>query len=295
MKNKLLKIKKTALFSFSECLWFLDRNLNDCMHELIDGKIRKAIRIDKDVVLVEVYEAKEDIVIKIIKGNLKNEAALIHYIEDWLDINRDIQPFYKLLKKDSELSHLAKHYKGLRAIGIPELFEALCWSIIGQQINLTFAHKLKRRLSEKYGEHIRFETKTYYLFPEAGTLKNASLDELKALQFSGRKAEYIIGIAELFSNGSVSKEKIAALGNEIAMFNYLKTIRGVGEWTAHYVLMKSLRNMNSITYGDAGLNNALFKIKGIARKNNREEIDKLFKNFEGWKAYLVCYLWRSLS
>lgn len=295
MKRDIIKIVTPSLFNFTECLWFLNRNFDDCLHEISGNSIRKAISIVNEIILVELYEIDQHLEIKVLQGELKNEQQLIDYVEDWLDMKRDIRPFYKLLKLDKELFYLADTYKGLRAIGIPNLFEALCWSIIGQQINLTFAYTLKRRLLEKHGKRIIFNNKTYYLFPEPASIEKLSVEELRAMQFSRRKAEYLIGIAAQFNSGTISKAKIAALENETAMFNQLIAIRGVGEWTAHYVLMKSFRNMNSITYGDAGLNNALLKIKGFDKKNNRKEIDHLFQKFEGWKGYLIYYLWRSLS
>jgi DNA-3-methyladenine glycosylase II len=75
-------------------------------------------------------------------------------VSGWFDLERNMDPFYSLLRHDVRLFYMADAFAGLRIVGIPNLFEALCWSITGQQINLTFAYKLKRRLVETYGTHL---------------------------------------------------------------------------------------------------------------------------------------------
>ena len=61
---------------------------------------------------------------------------------------------------------MVSEYNSLRIMAIPDLFEAVCWSIIGQQINLTFAYKLKRKFTEVYGTKLTFEGINYHLFPK---------------------------------------------------------------------------------------------------------------------------------
>jgi DNA-3-methyladenine glycosylase II len=79
------------------------------------------------------------------------------------------------------------------------------------------------------------------------------------------------------------------------MLKRLKEIRGVGDWTANYVLMKSLGRTDCITYGDTGLQSAVSSILELDRKPTREEIIRFFEPFAGWESYLNIYLWRTLS
>ena len=66
-------------------------------------------------------------------------------------------------------------------------------------------------------------------------------------------------------------------------------------WTANYALMKSLKQMQAIPYGDVGLLNALLNHQLIDDKKDLTRMAPLFKKFKGWESYLVFYLWRSLS
>jgi DNA-3-methyladenine glycosylase II len=287
-------IPKPSNFSFDETLWFLDRDLDDVSHTVIGRTVHKAFRHKGKSCLIEIGDNGTDLVITVLKGKMEDQDFLFQYINEWFDLDRDIRPFYKLLRSDKDLAILEKKYKGLRIVGIPDFFELLCWCVIGQQINLDFAYTIKRRLVERFGEKLRFGQREYHVFPEPKDIMNLEVEELKAFQMTGKKAEYLIGIAGLFYSGQLSKEKISTLPSEEEMLSELMKVRGIGEWTANYTIMKGFRAMNGVPYGDSGVNNALFNLKGIPKKNNRAEVEAVFQKFEGWKTYLVFYLWRSL-
>ena len=287
------KIPIPKNFSFQECLWFLDRNYDDCLHEVRPDAVRKAIFIDKIPTLIEITESDNQLIINVLVGN-NSEKQIIEFVKDWFDYDRDLSSFYKLLKKDSELKYMTSEYKGLRLMAIPDLFEALCWSIIGQQINLTFAYKLKRRFTEIYGTKLTYENSDYYLFPKPEIVENIKVEDLLPLQFSNRKAEYLIEIAKQFVSGNISKEILSSKPTNEAI-GLLVSVRGIGEWTANYALMKSLKRLECVTYGDVGLYNALHNLKGFDKRPSRETLDLFFDNFKDWEAYTVFYLWRSLA
>jgi DNA-3-methyladenine glycosylase II len=287
------KIPIPKNFSFQECLWFLDRNYDDCLHEVRSDSVRKAIFIDHKPTLIEIIESNNHLIINVLMGeNL--EKDIIEFVKDWFDYDRDMTSFYELLRQDSDLEYMASDYNGLRLMGIPDLFEALCWSIIGQQINLTFAYKLKRRFTETYGTKLTYENSDYYLFPKPEIVANIKVEDLLPLQFSNRKAEYLIEIAKQFVSGNISKEILSGQTTTEAI-RLLVGIRGIGEWTANYALMKSLKRLECVTYGDVGLYNALHNLKGFDKRPSRETLDLFFDNFKNWEAYTVFYLWRSLA
>jgi DNA-3-methyladenine glycosylase II len=294
LSSKEIRIPKSPLFNFEESLWFLDRNLDDCMHCVRNKSARRLAAIQDEIVLLDISDGGTELVATILAGKKADETLVKAYVNEWLDAGRDIRPFYRLLKKDALLASLATDYKGLHMVGIPDLFECVCWCVLGQQINLEFAYRLKRRIVEQYGKSIVHNGDKYFLFPEPEVIMNVPVADLRAMQVTTRKAEYITGIARLFATGALSKQKLEALGDEELMRRELMLVRGIGEWTANYTIMKSLRGMNCVPYGDIGINNALHYFKGISKKNNRKEVEAVFNNFEGWKTYLVYYLWRSL-
>jgi DNA-3-methyladenine glycosylase II len=286
-----------ALFSFDECLWFLDRNYDDCLHIIKDGTILKAIEIGPEMLLIRIKENGNFLEVDIIKGEptAENKDFLVAYVREWFDMDLNIQPFYDRLALDGRLAYMTEAYKGLRVIGISNLFEAICWCIIGQQINLSFAYKCKRRLVERYAPGIEFEGNLLYTFPEPEVLAAASMEELKAMQFSQQKAQYVIGIAKAFADGSLDKESLRALPDFTARKKALTAHKGIGIWTANYALMKSLKEPEGIPHGDIGLLNALSHHNIIQDRSEAHKIQALFDNFAGWESYLVFYLWRSLT
>ena len=280
-------------FSFQECLWFLDRNYDDCLHEVRQDSVRKLLSINDIPTLIEIVEGDKFLIINVLEGK-NSENEIVEFVKEWFDIDRDLTDFYQLLSQDTELACMNLDYKGLRLLGIPNLFEALCWSIIGQQINLPFAYKLKRKLTEEFGTKLTYENSDYYLFPSPEIVSNLQVSDLMPMQFSTRKAEYLIEIAKQFVSGNISKSKLEQMTTPEAI-KALVSIRGIGEWTANYALMKSLKRLECVTYGDVGLYNALFAIKGFPKRPSRQQLDEFFENFKNWEAYTVFYLWRSLA
>lgn len=297
MKNKKVEIPVSGLFSKAECLWFLSRDFDDCMYNVYEDRVRRGFRSGNGIMIVDIYPMADKLVLEWlnVSPSAQDITTVVQFVSEWFDLNTDLTLFYKAITADKRIAYMAKEYSGLRFIGMPDFFEALAWCIIGQQINLSFAYKVKRRLVEQYGEHTVYDGQNYYLFPNAETIAQANISDLRELQFSEKKAQYLIAIAEAFLNGTLSKELLQGLPDLESRIKFLTNIRGIGQWTANYALMKSLKEPACIPHGDAGLLNALMNHKIIKSKDNQPTIDKFFKSFSGWQSYTVFYLWRTLS
>src|SRR5579859_2256438 len=289
-------------FSYPECRWYLDRNYDDCMHTVTDGKVIKAIRVDDQPVLFRISADDMRLRVEIIgggdgKSRDNGKKVLDHleaYVRRWFDLEKDLRPFYDLLSRDKKMAYMPGEFRGLRLMGIVDLFEALCWSIIGQQINLRFAFTLKRRLVERYGRSIQHEGAAHYLFPDFETLAEAEIADLRGMQFSESKAKYLTGLAGIFANGELSREILEELPDFESRQKALMKHKGIGIWTANYCLMKTLRDPSCIPYGDTGLLTALANHGIIRERTEREKIDRFFRKYAGWESYMAFYLWRSL-
>ncbi|WP_118976396.1 DNA-3-methyladenine glycosylase family protein [Taibaiella koreensis] len=286
-----------ALFNFAECCWFLDRGYDDCLHQVRDGALIKALAVEGKPLLLRITGADASLEVTVLKGKLttKTQNTVERYVREWFDLDRDLQPFYTLLDTEKKLAYMSHRYSGLRLMGIPDLFEALCWSIIGQQINLSFAYRLKRRLTERYGTSIDYEGQSYFIFPGPEALTQAPVEALKEMQFSGMKARYLTELAAVFASGAMSRTLLEQLPSFATQQQALMALRGIGVWTANYALMKSLRAGEAIPYGDVGLLQALVGHQLISDRKDQVGIDRLFGAFSGWESYLVFYLWRSMA
>jgi DNA-3-methyladenine glycosylase II len=293
---KTLLIPKPPLFSFSECLWFLNRSYDECLHHITESSVTKAIFIDGQTIVITVTANEDNILINVGLDNLtpQTEDGILTYINEWFDLKRNIEPFYGALGLHPALAYMATEFAGLRQMNIPDVFEAICWSIIGQQINLVFAYKLKRAIVEKYGTYVEADGIRHYSFPKPAALASLTIDDLKSLQFSRQKADYIINAAKVFAAGEMSKAQLLEL-SAAEKIKALVALKGIGLWTANYVLMKSLDDTSGIPHGDVGLLKALEDHALIANRKDEMAIADLFSGFKNWESYLVHYMWRSLA
>ena len=126
-------------------------------------------------------------------------------------------------------------------------------------------------------------------------ISSLKVEDLKPLQFTTRKAEYIIGIANLFNEGILKKEELALENNYEKLKSRLLSIRGVGNWTADYTIMKCFNINDAFPIADVGIHNALKGFLGLDKKPTIDEIEKLSVNWKGWESYVTFYLWRCLN
>lgn len=293
------KLSLPELFNYDEILYYLNRSKLECLHQVDHERIYKLIKVNEAAIPLQLeydQEAHALVVRSLLEEPLRADEcqAAVTYITEWLDLDRDLSPVEARVTADPILSKFSDSLRGLRIVGVPDLFEALCWAVLGQQINLTFAYTLKRRLIEAYGEQHSFGERTYYLFPTPQSVLTASVQDLKQLQITSKKSEYILDLARRLDSGVLQKSILLASGFREAE-EALTRIRGIGPWTAHYVLMRCLRDPAAFPIGDAGLHAALKRQLGLSVKPAPDRIREVFKPWEGYEAYAVFYLWRSLT
>ncbi|WP_214703554.1 MULTISPECIES: DNA-3-methyladenine glycosylase [unclassified Exiguobacterium] len=282
-------------FDFQECLVFLSRSNQEVLHVTTDEAIQKLMRIGERLILVELQGEQGHIrvVFPVDDVSEMEMESIEREVRDWLDLDRDLTPFEAMGAEDELLAPLIEVHRGLRMIGFPDLFEALTWAIIGQQITLSFAYTIKRRFVERYGEQRVVEGRTYWTFPRAERIASLEPEALRELQFSRRKAEYIIDIAREITGGTLSKSALQSQSSTDTRQRLL-AIRGVGEWTADYVLMKCFQDASAFPVADVGLHQAIQHRLGTTEKPTIEEVRRYGESWKGWEGYATFYLWRSL-
>ncbi|MGB2994037.1 MAG: DNA-3-methyladenine glycosylase [Paenisporosarcina sp.] len=282
-----------------DMLSYLARNQKEVLHRvnLENKSVMKAIQIRNEVVLIKLHILDKELILsfpQLMNPSREVSKSVTDFVDEWFDLSRDLQPFYDLAYRDEILKKVVLAYKGLRIIAVEELFEALSWSIMGQQISLHVAYGLKQKLVTTYGESIVHDNIEYWLFPTAQQISSLTVADLRKLSFTQRKAEYIIGVAELIATGQLNKEQLLMMSLE-EMETRLTAIRGIGKWSANYVIMRCLRHPDAFPLADVGLHNALKKVLIRTEKPSLAEIEEWAKNWSGWRAYATFYLWRTLQ
>ena len=281
-------------FSFSLCMDFLKRSPKELLHLLKDDGVIKALRVGDEVSVFHVGGGLGLTISFLTKEPAHPVKEIIAgYVREWFDLDTDLKPFYLMAEKDKLLKDLVKKYYGYRIVGQPDLFESLIWAVLGQQINLGFAYTLKQRFVQTFGEKLALGQQEYFLFPSPETVAVLTTDQLLPLQFSIQKSRYTIAIAEAFADGSLSRKKLEGMPLQEAKSHLMK-IKGIGNWTANYALMKTFHHRDAFPLEDAGLHNAIKNLKNLDRKPTLAEVSKIFKKYKGWEAYATLYLWKSL-
>lgn len=283
-------------FNYNQCMVYLSRSNDESTHKTINNKLYKLIKYNDTLILCCIENIDSRLRISFLNTcpTEKAKEYVKHYVWNLFDFNTDLKAFYSFALGDDVLSILVDRYRGLRIIKIDNMFEGICWAIIGQQINLKFAYTLKKRLVEKYGEKLSHEDIDYFIFPDPNKIAQLDVKELRELQFTQRKSEYIIGVAELFRTNAISKQKLLLEKDYQGIHNTLTAIRGIGSWTADYSILKCMSINTAFPIADVGIHNGLKLLLNRDEKPSIEEIKKMADKWKGWESYATFYIWRCL-
>jgi DNA-3-methyladenine glycosylase II len=177
------------------------------------------------------------------------EREVLHF----LGLPFDLRGFATWARGEPTLSRLVDALAGYRPPLQTNPFEALLTSISAQQVSLQSAAAIRSRFIERYG--VAFEHA--HAFPERETVARATEDELFALGFSTRKAEYVIGLAR----SDLDFDGLSGLPDEEVAAR-LVVVRGLGEWTADWFLARHLARPHAWPAGDLGLRKAVAAFYG---------------------------------
>lgn len=191
---------------------------------------------------------------------------------------------------DTDLSFLFQKYLGLPLILDVDLYRCLVTQIIHQQLNMTFAYRLTERFAKTYGS----EREGVWFFPNPARVAQLNPEDLKALQFSTRKAEYIIGVSKAIVEGALDLDQFPSLSDE-EVTQQLTVLRGVGHWTAQCVLLFGLGRGDLFLPADVGIQNGLKKVYQLNEKPTYEEMEKWSNPWSPYRSYASLYLWENLS
>ena len=182
------------------------------------------------------------------------------------------------------LSELVVRLRGLRPPIAPDAFESLVTSISAQQVSLRSAFAVRSRLVQAFG----VQTGRVWSFPARERLALASEDELFALGFSRRKAEYVLGLAR----SDVDFDALGLLPDDDVK-ETLVALRGIGEWTAEWFLARHLARPRAWPVGDIGLRKAVQHFYGDA---DERAARARFEPFENLSAhYLLAGLYAGVG
>jgi DNA-3-methyladenine glycosylase II len=207
------------------------------------------------------------------------DADLVEPVRRYMGGPFDLDSFTAFAATDPVLGPLVERLRGLRPPLAPDPWESLVTSITAQQVSLHAAFAIRNRFIQAFGE--RFERA--YAFPTRERLVAAEPEELLALGFSRRKAEYVVGLAR----SELDLDGLALLPDEEVKAR-LVALPGIGEWTADWFLARHLARPDAWPAGDLGLRKAVLHFYG--EEDTRAAGDR----FPGYRNLAAHYLLTAL-
>lgn len=291
---------RTLRFILSPPALLNGRRFDPLLDHLVEGEYRRTAEVHGQPVLYGVSEAQVEsggrllpaLKVRILHGNqdTATESAVAELVRRQFSTDLDLAPFERLAAADPALSKLVRHFRGMRIPQAPTVYETLISAILEQQVNLSFAHQVKKALVDAYGAKLDFEGLTYSVFPQPAALAITTPRELRRLQVSGPKARYLIGLSRAVLDGTIDLEGLRQLEAARAHERLLRE-KGVGPWTANYVGLRSLGHLDCLPAADVGLQKVIQRLYGLRKLPTLARVEAIARPWAGWRSYATFYLW----
>lgn len=214
-----------------------------------------------------------------------SETEIAPVLKKMLGLDIDLAGFYELARSDARLAELADPYIGFKPPRFTSVFETLTNAIACQQISLTVGITILNRLCATFGLSVG----EYYAFPRPEDLAGASVESLRSLGFSSRKAEYILAIARSVVEGELDLESLEIMDND-RVVRSLCDIYGVGRWTAEYVALRGLGRLDIYPADDLGNQTKLQHWLNLNERPNYEGVHRIIDKWSPYRGLIYFHL-----
>ena len=209
------------------------------------------------------------------------KTLALESLERLLGLRIDLTGFYRLSATDAKLGPLVKRFRGAKPPRLPTLFEALVNAIACQQMSLSLGILLLSRLAEKFGMILESADGKAHAFPRPEDVVNLEPGDFRELGFSLQKGRAIIAVAHACSSGENEGEKLESLDNS-SIVDQLLNLRGIGRWSAEYVLLRGFGRLNVYPGDDVGARNNLKRWLGLRNPLDYEGVRRITNR---WQPY----------
>ncbi|MDB5886804.1 MAG: DNA-3-methyladenine glycosylase [Polaromonas sp.] len=240
-------------------------------------------RIHAGWLLASFDEARSQLVLQVSESLLDVLPLVIRRVRAWLDLDADPAAIHSVLQNSFPGGD------GLRVPGALDGYELAVRAVLGQQITVAAARTLAQRLVDRLGTPIETPwPQLTRLFPAPAVLAAAGGDALGQMGIVRQRQAAIVGIAQAVVDKHLHLHGGADVNATVAL---LKSLPGIGDWTAQYIAMRALRWPDAFPAGDVALHKAL----GVQGLKNPARAAELASNaWKPWRSYAVLRAWSGL-
>jgi DNA-3-methyladenine glycosylase II len=208
-------------------------------------------------------------------------------LERTLGLRVNLTGFYRFARRDRRLRPLVERFRGVKPPRFPNLFEAFLNAFACQQFSIEVGLELLNRLARTYG--VASPDGSAHAFPHPKALASSRIDSLKRLGFSRAKSLAMIELARGVASGRLDLERFTQLDDDAAVAA-LCALRGVGRWTAEYVLLRGVGRLQVFPGDDVGARNALGRWLGRTSLSGYGVVERALVPWRPWAGLIYFHL-----
>ena len=283
-------------FRLDLTVWLLRRRSHNLVDRWDGRMYERVLIIREEPVLVTVFQTgppdAPELQVKIRGESLEVPEAASTFkvaLTRMLGLDADLEEFYHLAGQDRRLHALVQPFRGFKPPRFPSVFEALVNAVACQQLSLTVGIHLLNRLAVDYGPSFPGANGPAAAFPRAVDLAGADPENLRRLGFSRSKGRTLIDLAKGVAQGRLDLKKLDIMDDDQAV-KYLEALRGIGRWSAEYVLLRGLGRWQIFPGGDVGARKRLQTWLELQEPLEDQEVSRLLARWQPFGGLIYFHL-----
>jgi len=258
--------------------------------EVVDGgRYLRTVEIDGAMGSIEVTHLpdRQSLNVSIRFPDVRLLPAIVARVRRLFDLGADIGTIGDHLSGDPVLAPLVARRPGLRAPGGWDGFEIAVRAVLGQQISVAAARQLAGQLVALHGRPVPksflIHPDLSHAFPAAKRLASATSIRL------GMPAARLAALQAVAKAAVADPNLFRPFGSIEQTVARLRTIRGIGEWTAQYIALRAIREMDAFPATDIALLRSVSAMDG--EKSTPADLLSRAESWRPWRAYAAQHLW----
>ncbi len=212
---------------------------------------------------------------------------------EYFDLNTDYEKIKDNLSSiDDYLKNSIQYGQGIRILK-QDLWETLISFIISANNNIPRIKTIIERISENYGNKIKFGEKTYYTFPRPEMLANTTVQDFRKLGLGFRDVRVYETVQKTLKK-EINLSRLEKEDNIELLKEQLLKIPGVGPKVADCIMLFSLKKYNVFPV-DVWVKRVIAELYYENKEQTPKEIQKFAKKQYGDLAGLAqqyLFYWR---
>ena len=295
LERKRGNLPATPPFDFAKSLDYLRQFPPPALDQAVaDESFVKAFRLQGQTLLFRVCngeiagETGLEYVIFSDKGVSKNlESVFLERLRSFLSLDDDLKQFYSMAEEDPHFWPIVQDLFGYHPVRFQSPFEAAVWAILSQRNRMATARNMFRRLVRRFGYKAEVDGLTCWAFPEPQDIAGCSEGDVAFVARNLRRGEFLIDAARSFA---LAPPRFLATAEYAEVEAWLLGIKGIGPWSASFILLRGLGRSQTVPLPDRNILEAASRLYGEGVTLSAEEVLRIGQRYHPWQGYWAHYL-----